>query len=220
MFSLDPYEEIENTFTNLSIFTNKVSLVCSFALVKITQSAPLYYQLTKEFCNRGRGLTAEETASHSSITNFLTIKGKTRMDHIQNHAQDKYLIRSSWPKYDPPSTMACQTTPVNQVWGFKLNIMTFDPLSTKVRLLCTVESLTLFMKGKRQVVFCGNQRKMTDKHMLARQRGASTVNTDYSNLEKSQNHDYFWPSFFRYNYKAVPSHLLCCRIELQLRLTK
>ena len=30
------------------------------------------------------------------------------------------------------------------------------------------------MKGKRQVVFCGNQRKMTDKHMLARQRGAST----------------------------------------------
>ena len=96
------------------------------------------------------------------------------MDHIQNHAQDKYLIRSSWPKYDPPSTMACQTTPVNQVWGFKLNIMTFDPLSTKVRLLCTVESLTLFMKGKRQVVFCGNQRKMTDKHMLARQRGAST----------------------------------------------
>ena len=73
MFSLDPYEEIENTFTNLSIFTNKVSLVCSFALVKITQSAPLYYQLTKEFCNRGRGLTAEETASHSSITNFLTV---------------------------------------------------------------------------------------------------------------------------------------------------
>ena len=26
----------------------------------------------KEFCNRGRGLSAAETASHSSITNFLT----------------------------------------------------------------------------------------------------------------------------------------------------
>ena len=38
--------------------------------------------MCKEFCNRGRGLSAaiEETASHSSITNFLSHvpKGKRR----------------------------------------------------------------------------------------------------------------------------------------------
>ena len=33
--------------------------------------------------------------SHQS--QLFAIKGKTRMTHIQDHAQDKYLICSSWP---------------------------------------------------------------------------------------------------------------------------
>ena len=33
-------------------------------------------------CNRGRRLSAAETASHSSITNFLNLKGLAVYEHI------------------------------------------------------------------------------------------------------------------------------------------
>ena len=46
------------------------------------------------------------------------IKGDHIQDDIQDHAQDKYLICSSWPKFDPPSPMGYQGTPMNQIWDF------------------------------------------------------------------------------------------------------
>ena len=41
-----------------------------FSNLKFVQSVSDFSMVAKEFCNRGRGLS-EETASHSSITNFL-----------------------------------------------------------------------------------------------------------------------------------------------------
>ena len=49
-----------SSLINLFIYLNKRKDQC-------------YVTLSKEFCNRGRGLF-EETASHSSITNFLNIQ--------------------------------------------------------------------------------------------------------------------------------------------------
>ena len=43
------------------------------AVVFVTKHSLLFnLVLAKEFCNRGRVLSAAETASHSSITNFLS----------------------------------------------------------------------------------------------------------------------------------------------------